>query len=214
MPLWKKLFFNAMLRSVGVRKMPQNSSRPLQVGPLRTASAEVVEMRIAIHRQRAIARHADRDQTEIAELRRRAVLGALADVAARAIAFLFVVEKLQAVKLGFRQLRVASEIGVVLAGVRIENFGRLLEGFERLQHRLEGGVVAIENVFAECRAERIGVRRGLDRRRDPGRRAAHFERRQQRNARLIRRRGRPGRPTSGRRSGPASTLSSPSSSDS
>ena len=157
--------------------MPQNSARPFR--SMRS------EMRIAIHGQCAIARHADRDQAKVAELWRRAVPGALADVAARAIALRFVVEELQAVQFGLRQLRVAREVGVVLAGVRIESLGRLLEGFERLQHGFEGRVVAFEHVFAERRAESAGVRRGFHGRSHFGRRAAHFERRQQRNSRLV-----------------------------
>jgi hypothetical protein len=40
---------------------------PLQIGTLRPASTQVVEMRIAVRRQRTVARHADRNEAEIAE---------------------------------------------------------------------------------------------------------------------------------------------------
>ena len=85
----------------------------------------------AVDRQRAIARHAERNQSEVAELRRRAVLCALADVTCRAIALLFVVEDFQPVQFRFVQFRLARKKCIELAGVRIELFRRLLEGFER-----------------------------------------------------------------------------------
>ncbi|CAJ8411046.1 Uncharacterised protein [Burkholderia pseudomallei] len=166
-------------------EQPAELVAPLQVPALGPACAEVVKIRIPIHRERAIARHAERDQAEIAELRRRAVEPAPAHVTARAVALLLVVEDLQPVQLGARQPRAARQVRVVLARVRIEHVGRLLERAERLQHRLERRAVVVEHARAERRAKRGRVRRGPHGARDLLGRAVHLERRRERRARLL-----------------------------
>ncbi len=63
-----------------------------QIGAQRPAYAKNEKTRISIGRKGAIARHADGDQTEIGELRRRAVATALAAMAIAAMALRRIVE--------------------------------------------------------------------------------------------------------------------------
>ena len=58
-----------------------------QIGPLGTAEAKVIPLRVGIRRNLAIARHPQSGKTIVGELRRRAVCAARGDVAPRAIAF-------------------------------------------------------------------------------------------------------------------------------
>ena len=76
-PLWKKVWRVATLRSVGVRNRPQYSARPREVGAQRAAQAEVEIARVGVGRDVGVARHAERDQAVVGELRRRAVVAAL-----------------------------------------------------------------------------------------------------------------------------------------
>ena len=96
----------------------------------RSAGAEVEEIRIVVVGDVRIARHAERDQAVVGKCRRTAVERAFADMALRAIAFVLVVEKIEAALFLCGQRRAAGEICIVFARVRIE-FGVVL--FERAE---------------------------------------------------------------------------------
>ena len=174
-----------------------------EVGAQRAAQAEVEIARIGVGRDVGIARHAERDQAVVGELRRRAVVAALADVAGGAVALGRVLEQRRARALLRRQRRLAGEVGVVLAASRDR---RSRQSCSKTSSALRmpskrSGLVGQDRV-AEDRAQ--GARRS----RPPSARPTTSSgcRWPSRRARAAgcapgRRRGRRGRPRSGRRSG-------------
>ena len=111
-------------RHVAQRRRPKEAAvfRPvLQIDAQRPAEPEIEERRVAIGREIAIARHRQRDVSEVGELR-KVVSGTLvaARMAARAVALLQVVKGGQAALLGRGQLGLVAQMGVVLARERME----------------------------------------------------------------------------------------------
>ncbi len=158
----------------------------------RTAQPEIEVLRICVHRERAIARHADRDEAEVRERRECAARTAAALVAARAVALGRIVEEVEPALLLLRESSLVADHGVVLARIRIELGGVLLEHFDRSHDRVERGGRVVEDVLAERAPEVRRVRcspYGCDDTLDV--RVRHLERRKERQLRLLMRIARP-----------------------
>ena len=90
--------------ATGTRNWPQYSWCVAEVLALGAAQAQVVEARVGVGGDAPVARHAERVEAEVGELRERAVVSA-ARVAARAVALLRVVEQRQAALLAGAEAR-------------------------------------------------------------------------------------------------------------
>ena len=153
----------------------------------------------------AVARHAERDEAEIGELRRRAVLAARADVAVRAVALGGIVEQREAARLlrpSARPCRPDRRRTCCCTDRTSRSPARRPRAPAAIA--AEGRVGVVEHVVAEDRAQR---RRRSRRARTSATTAAgvcvgHLERREQRQARLVAAAIGARRPRSGRRSGP------------
>jgi len=107
-------------------------------------------------------------------------------MAARTVALVRVLEEREAARLPFVECRAVSQHRVVLARIRIEVLGALLEDFEREQGGLERARAIVEDMRTE-RVAHAGRVRGACEACDDGRLVGvgHLERRQQRDAGLI-----------------------------
>ncbi|ABA52723.1 hypothetical protein BURPS1710b_A2343 [Burkholderia pseudomallei 1710b] len=158
----------------------------LQVVAKRPADAEIVERRIAVLRERAVARHAERLVLEIGEHRRQTVRARLRQVAARAIRLVRIVEAPHAAQLRLREPRVAFEPAVVLARIRMERRVLHLVARDR-EHRFgHRKTCVVEDARAEQLPEPRRVARVRELARDvAGARVRHLDRIHQRAERLL-----------------------------